>query len=201
MNHVYRVVWNATQGVWQAVCELVSSQGKAKSSRRTVLRKTFTVAFPLTPAQGVMGHSIGNPVVHSSLTCLIAVSLYVFHSHAQAETLAIPIYGKSSSTSVGYDYYVGKPGSEGTDIHYNYSKAKCTGEAGGDGSVPYTPMIPERNMPTSGNFVSGIVGISIGGKGGNGGENKDSACPGYDARGGGRGSVGGMYGPLSTIPV
>ncbi|KGQ56327.1 hypothetical protein IE01_06925, partial [Gallibacterium anatis DSM 16844 = F 149] len=34
MNKIYRVVWNATLGVWQCVSELATSKGKTKSSRQ-----------------------------------------------------------------------------------------------------------------------------------------------------------------------
>ncbi len=42
INRVYRVVWNASKSVWQAVCETGKAHGKEKSSRS--LRRAITVA-------------------------------------------------------------------------------------------------------------------------------------------------------------
>lgn len=42
MNRVYRVIWNAATGAWQAVCEIGKSHGKEKSSRS--LRRAVAVA-------------------------------------------------------------------------------------------------------------------------------------------------------------
>lgn len=42
LNHVFRIVWNASKSAWQAVCESGKTHGKEKSSRR--LRRLAAVA-------------------------------------------------------------------------------------------------------------------------------------------------------------
>ncbi|MDA3977879.1 ESPR domain-containing protein [Gallibacterium sp. AGMB14963] len=37
MNKIYRVVWNATLGLWQCVSELATAKGKSKSQAKNVV--------------------------------------------------------------------------------------------------------------------------------------------------------------------
>jgi len=45
MNHIYRVVWNESLGVWQAVAEHARSRGKTKSKRLRSLALAVALAF------------------------------------------------------------------------------------------------------------------------------------------------------------
>lgn len=47
MNHIYRIVWNAATGVWQAVAEVGTGRGKGKGLRRARRnrRALFAVAL------------------------------------------------------------------------------------------------------------------------------------------------------------
>ncbi|WP_233834120.1 MBG domain-containing protein [Paraburkholderia sp. ZP32-5] len=61
MNHAYRVVWNASQGIWQAVSELARASGgksgRSKAARRT--RAMVVALFPLGVALPAWAAGIG----------------------------------------------------------------------------------------------------------------------------------------------
>ena len=82
MNNVYRVVWNATHGVWQAVSEIASAGGKTKSVK--VGRVARSGASARHAAQFV--------VAGLSMACALA--------HAQA-TLPQPAAANHISTTGG----------------------------------------------------------------------------------------------------
>jgi len=53
MNHIYRVVWNATTGFWQAVSEFAS--GRTKSTTSRTRRRQTAIALLAGAASGIAG--------------------------------------------------------------------------------------------------------------------------------------------------
>ncbi len=75
LNHIYRVVWNAARGVWQAIAE--SGKGHAKSKRNKVARQALAAgSFVLAalPALAVDVLPTGGTVVAGSLVNPVSVS-------------------------------------------------------------------------------------------------------------------------------
>jgi hypothetical protein len=44
LNHVYRIVWNASLGMWQVASEISRGKGKTQSTRRSSRLKRSTLA-------------------------------------------------------------------------------------------------------------------------------------------------------------
>ncbi|OBX04382.1 hypothetical protein QV06_06930 [Gallibacterium genomosp. 3] len=64
MNKIYRVVWNATLGLWQCVSELTPAKGKTKSSKK-IVNKSKKITFILSTIISLLP-------VHESLAQVVA---------------------------------------------------------------------------------------------------------------------------------
>lgn len=60
MNHVFRVIWNRTLGVWQVASELTAAHGKSKSLKRTA---GMALAIGVAPAVWAGDLPVGGQVV------------------------------------------------------------------------------------------------------------------------------------------
>ncbi|QDZ29634.1 MBG domain-containing protein [Noviherbaspirillum sp. UKPF54] len=68
MNRIYRVVWNASKGVWQAASELGTARGKIKSSRMQRRRQLAAVSLSLAGTSALAAGALptGGSVVAGS---------------------------------------------------------------------------------------------------------------------------------------
>lgn len=85
INRVYRVVWNAATGVWQAVAEIAKGHCKSQSSGSHAVHASTMPAFKI-----------------SSLTLAVAAALSVAPAHA-ADFTTSPITGAETTTQSASD--------------------------------------------------------------------------------------------------